>query len=298
VQDILNTLKKEVGSNLKVVEPVAKFTAINVGGPADFFYEARSKEDIIRSVDAARKIRIPFIVIGAGSSVLFSDSGFHGLVIRNVFDGIKEFPAESPASIIIEVGSGISLAKLVRFCAEKNYSGLEKVAGMAGTVGGALVVNTANLSDNVDFLEIVDVIGKTKQVPRNECGFKKGTSRFNGREEIILTARFLLLKSDQDQITRKLNKAIEEGMTVPKEPHVLRLFADDEGQPPERLIEALGLIDAQVGGAVLVTENPNYLRNTGSATSENVLELAKIIKGKIKEKYYSELKEDFVYVGS
>ncbi len=132
-------LLSELGDNLKIVEPQAKYTTLGIGGAADFFWEAKSGDDLVKAVEAAKKSRVQYFILGGGSSVLVSDVGFHGLVIRNQFEGIKESPTDLPSKVEVEVASGTSLAKLVRYSVENNFSGLEGLAGQPGSVGGAIV---------------------------------------------------------------------------------------------------------------------------------------------------------------
>ena len=294
-------LKSHLGKGLKVVESLSQYTLLGVGGHADFFFEAKSAEDLEKGIDAAKAAKVPFFILGGGSSVLVSDAGFHGLVIRNLYEGIKESPTETPIKVQVEVGSGTSLPKLVRYTSQNNFSGLEGLAGMAGTVGGSIVFNSAThgdrISDNLESVRVVDIIGQLRTVPKSDCQFDYASSRFLGRAEVILSAKFNLLRSDPGTINQKINIALAKISDKPKDPKILEIFKYLSGESPERFIEAVGLAGHKIGAAQIMTENANFIQNLGHATSENVTELVNLAKNKVKEKYYTELKESFLYLG-
>lgn len=294
-------LREHLGDSLKLVEPLAKYTILEVGGHADFFFEAKSGEDLEKAVNAAKAAKIPFFILGSGSSVLVSDAGYHGLVIKNLFESIKESPTETPIKVQVEVASGTSLPKLIRYSVDNNFSGLEPLAGMAGTVGGSVVFNSATqgerISDNLESVRVIDIIGQLRTVPKSDCQFDYATSRFLGRAEVILSARFNLLRSDPGTINQKINLALAKISDKPKEPRVLEMFKYLSGESPERFIEAVGLAGHKIGGAQIMTENANFIQNLGHATSENIVELIKLAQSKVKEKYYTELRESFLYLG-
>lgn len=294
-------LKEHLGEGLKVVESLAGYTILGVGGHADFFFEARSAEDLEKAVVAAKAAKVPFFILGSGSSVLVSDAGYHGLVIKNLFESIKESPTETPIKVQIEAASGTSLPKLIRYSLDNNFSGLEGLAGMAGTVGGSIVFNSASrgevISDSLESLKVIDIIGQTRTVPKSDCQFDYGTSRFLGRSEVILSAKFNLLRSDPGTINQKINIALAKISDKPKDPKIMEVFKYLSGESPERFIEAVGLSGHKIGGARIMSEHANFIQNTGHATSENIVELVNLAKSKVKDKYYTELKESFIYLG-
>lgn len=294
-------LKSHLGDGLKVVEQLSPYTILGVGGHADFFFEAKSAEDLEKAASAAKAAKVPFFILGSGSSVLVSDAGYHGLVIKNLFESIKESPTETPIKVQVEVASGTSLPKLIRYCLDNNFSGLEGLAGIAGTVGGSIVFNSAArgevISDNLESIKVIDIIGQIRTVPKSDCQFDYGTSRFLGRSEVILSAKFNLLRSDPGTINQKINIALSKISDKPKDPKILEMFMYLSGESPERFIEAVGLSGHKIGGARIMSEHANFIQNMGHATSENIVELVNLAKVKVKEKYYTELRESFLYLG-
>lgn len=294
-------LSDRLGGKLKIVEPLAPYNELKLGGPADFFIEAKSEDDLINAVEAARAAKVPYFVLGLGTSIVVSDAGYHGLVIKNSYEGIKESPTDTKIKVEVEVSSGTSLAKLVRFSVDNNFSGLEGLAGQPGTVGGALVWNTGEpstpISEAVELIKIIDVVGSVREIGRHEAQFGKATSRFLGRSEVILSVKFHLIRSDSGTVGQNVRIAMEKRSDVAKEPQAIEAFLHVEGQSPERILAAAGLAGFSVGGIKFLESHANQLKNTGNGTSENVADLIKTAQEKVRVKYYTDLKEAFTYLG-
>lgn len=301
MKEARKVLERELGNSLKVVEPLAKHTQLGIGGPGDFFYEAKSSDDLIRGVEAAKHAKIPFFILGSGSGTLISDVGFHGLVILNLYEGIKEIATDVHPRVQVETGSGTSLAKLVRYTIENNFSGLEGLAGLPGTVGGAVVFNSGTngerIENSLDSVRTIDIVGLTRSVPKGECQFGYTTSRFLSREEVVISAKFNLTRSDAGTVGQGVTQAMSRLSDKPREPYTLQLFKYLSGESPEKFIGLVGLSGYTIGGAKIMESNPNFIQNLGHATAENVVEVVKLAKSKVKEKYYTDLQEAFLYIG-
>jgi UDP-N-acetylmuramate dehydrogenase len=301
VKEARKVLERELEDSLKVVEPLAKHTQLGIGGPGDFFFEAKTSDDLIRAVEAAKHAKIPFFILGAGSGVIISDVGYHGLVILNLFEGIKEIATDVQRRVQVEVGSGTSLAKLVRYTIENNFSGLEGLAGLPGSIGGAVVFNSGTngerIENSLDSVRTIDIVGQTRSVPKGECQFGYTSSRFLGREEVVISAKFNLTRSDAGTVGQGVTQAMARLADKPKEPHTLQLFKYLSGESPEKFISLVGLAGYEVGGAKIMESNSNFIQNLGHATAENVVEIVRLAKAKVKEKYYTELQEAFLYIG-
>ena len=124
------------GGNLEFDKNLAPFTSYGTGGPTAYFLRATSAEEIAGAVKTAKKLAIPFIIIGGGTNVLISDSGYKGLVIKLDVKGLKLLPGD-----IIECGAGEQLEDLIDFATESGLTGLEFAAGIVGSVGGAIYGN-------------------------------------------------------------------------------------------------------------------------------------------------------------
>lgn len=297
--DVRKILQDSLGPGLRIIESLARYTPIGIGGPADFFFEARSVSELLKAKTAARVAKVPTLTLGGGSAVLVSGDGFHGLVIRNLAEGVRELPSDTPSTSLVEVASGTSLAKLLRFTIDHSLSGLEFLAGQPGTVGGALVFNLSaggeSIDQSLEELTIIDILGQERHLPRQEGQFGLGASRFLGREEVILSARFKLVRSNPGSTGSKVSLSLAKLDLA--HPRSLTMFRALAGEDPARLISAVGLAGATEGGAAIDAANPNLVINTGKATADDVVSLIKLAKEKVKNKYYSDLKEAFLYVG-
>lgn len=301
MEQVKKILAERLGGKLKIVEPLAPYTELNLGGPADFFIEVKSEDDLTAATATARAAKIPYLILGSGSSVVVSDAGFRGLVIKNSYQGIREAPTDTAIKVELVVASGTALSKLVRFSVENNFSGLEGLTGLPGTVGGALVWNAGGpstpISSAVERLKIIDVVGAVREIDRHEAGFGKSSSRFLGRREVILSAKFHLIRSDAGTVGQNVRLALEKGRDRIKEPQAIEAFLYTEGQSPEKLLAAAGLAGYAIGGAQFLADHANVLKNSGHATSENVADLIKTAQERVKAKYYTKLLEAFTYLG-
>jgi len=132
---IEDRLRKLLGDDLLSQEPLRHHTTLRIGGPADFYLEARSNGQLVEALKAAHELELPHFLLGGGSNALVSDEGFRGLVVRNAIEGI-EFDGTAA-----QVGCGVDFLELIYACRDRELSGLEFAAGIPGSVGGALYGN-------------------------------------------------------------------------------------------------------------------------------------------------------------
>ena len=155
-------MKKNIFDKLKGELPglrenvlLKNYTTYNIGGPAKYFFIAKTSDDLITAMITAKKLKWPIFILGGGSNVLISDKGFNGLVIKIDISDIK-----LQGNRII-VGAGASLTKLRHLSANKGFSGLEWSAGVPGTIGGAIYGNAqafgTKISDTVKSVEVIDI---------------------------------------------------------------------------------------------------------------------------------------------
>lgn len=179
--------------------PLAPFTTFHIGGPARYFAEAQSVEDVKEALAFARANSLPVFVLGGGSNILIADSGFDGVVITMRIQGITA--KKSNDRTLVTVDSGIAWDSFVVWAIEKRLAGLECMSGVPGTVGGAVVANVgcygAQVSDTFVSAEVIDTqdeSGTLQVIKKEKCGFSYHDSifgRLNGRY-IVLRATFAL----------------------------------------------------------------------------------------------------------
>jgi UDP-N-acetylmuramate dehydrogenase len=185
--------------NIQENEPLCRHTTLRVGGPARFFVEATSDEQIREALEFGRKRRLPVFVLGGGSNILMSDAGFAGLVIRMASAGMRTREASSTETEVT-AEAGEVWDDLVAFAVERGLHGLENMSLIPGTVGAAVIGNIgaygAEVKDALLWAEALDAqTGTCRRFTANECAFAYRDSFFKsvqGRRFIVTRAAFLL----------------------------------------------------------------------------------------------------------
>lgn len=308
-------------NNIKINEPLSIHTSIKIGGPAKWYFEAQSKEDLILAVKTALDLRIPYFVLGGGTNVLFKDEGFNGLIIRNKaqnisllgFKGKVEKGQLNLNEIILVSESGATINQLVRYTIEEGLEGLENFLGQPGTVGGA-VYNNAHwqkflIGDKIITAEIINKDGDVVEVNKSYFKFGYDQSILHKTKETVLSVKFRLIKGNKEVLWERANQTLAyRKETQPPFPSLGCTFQNISKSDAMRiatpnltcsagyLIDSVGLKGKTIGGAQISEKHANFILNTGNATSSDVLSLINLIKSKVVEKFGVELKEEIVIV--
>ena len=308
--------------NVKENVSLAPLTTFKIGGPARYFVEISDKNELLEAFDFVSKKNLKYFILGGGSNLLISDKGFDGVVIKIK---LTEFNIDKKQNVFV-VGSGISLAKIVRESAVEGMSGMEWAAGIPGTIGGAIRGNarafgkdTGTVIESVEFLDVNEL--KIKNFNNNECEFSYWGSIFKKKENlVILSAKIKLESGDksksQEEITNIIKKRIAvqpQGVGSPGSfflnPVVTKAelhqeFEKDKGVkskddklPAGWIIDQAGLRGKKIGGAMVSEKHANFIVNTGNATAEDVMMLASYIKQQVRDKYGIQLESEVNYVG-
>ena len=178
--------------------PLAPLTTFNVGGPARYFVEAHSEEDVRTAVAEAHSRRWPLFVLGGGSNLVISDTGWPGLVLKIALTGIAE--RREGTRMLFEVAAGEDWDSFVAHTVARDCAGVECLSGIPGTVGGTPVQNVGaygqEVSDTITSVRVLDTVsGKICELQNADSGFAYRTSIFNARERgryIVLLVTFAL----------------------------------------------------------------------------------------------------------
>lgn len=289
-------MKKEINfPGLRINQSLAVLSTFNIGGPADFFYEAKNEKDLVSLVELAQKKKIPFIIIGGSSNFLFDDLGFRGLVIKMADDSLK---IGQEGKII--VGAGMILSKLVNFCTQKGLAGLEFAAGVPGTLGGAVVGNAGawqeSIGEKVLRVKVLDKEGKIKWLEQKDCQFEYRESLFKKESLIILSVELLLKQEDSQIIKQKVEENLNKRLSQPKEPSAGSVFINPKPDSAGVMIEKCGLKGYQIGGAKISDQHANFIINIGGAKASDVLELIALAKKKVKQQFSLDLKTEIKFL--
>lgn len=297
-------LRDLLGGQLECNRPLAPLTSYQTGGPARFFVTARSGQEISSAISAARKLHVPFFLIGGGSNLLISDSGYDGLVIKIDVMGLRRIDDST-----IESGAGEELMALVNFATKEGLTGLEFAAGIWGSVGGAIYGNAGafggEVGQIVTSLVIVDGEGNLQTVSPDYCRFKYRDSYLKITREVVVSAQFRLAQSTSGVIQTKIDEILAQRET--KHPSALTAgcFFKNIPDPSEpygklpagRLLEQAGAKELAVGGAKVFPKHANIIINAGTATSQEIRQLANLMKQKVKERFGIELQEEVQQLG-
>jgi len=271
-------------------------TYYRIGGPAGIYAVPRDTEELTSLVNICADSGIEFFILGKGSNLLVSDNGYDGCII----DMSVNFTDVITDENFIAAGSGCLLSSAARTAAESSLSGFEELAGIPGTVGGALVMNAGcygkEISELVNTVEILKN-GKIERLGRDEIDFGYRHSSLKG--EVITGAVFRLAHGVKDQIAERMSEYSVQRRN--KQPINLPSCGSVFKRPAEgyagKYIEDCGLKGRKIGGAMVSDLHAGFIVNTGSATASDVLSLIKLIKNEVAGKFGVRLEEEVIYLG-
>lgn len=299
---------------IKTQVPLTGLTTFEIGGPAKYLVDVRSEQDIQEALQWAKEKGVRAVVLAGGSNVLVPDQGLDALVIRFVGNlyGFKEG--------LLDAWAGTNLLLAIQSAGTQGWGGWEKLAGIPGTIGGAVRGNAGAFGPEIkDFVTSVRALhvetGEIREFANAECDFSYRHSFFKDHPEWIVTrVRVQLLKTDSAESATLATGTIAERekrhlqnvraagsyFMNPKAPaEVVTLFETEkqvtsrEGRVPAGwLIEKAGMKGATVGGAIASLQHPNYIVNQGGATAEDVRALAEKVKAAVRSQFGVELSEE------
>jgi UDP-N-acetylmuramate dehydrogenase len=278
-------------------EPLSRHTSLRIGGPADFFVHVASEDDLRGAVAVARIHELPVFVLGGGTNLLVSDRGIRGVVLQN---GWSEAAADGE---VVTASSGTPLAHVAAVAARNGIIGLEWMATVPGTVGGAVHGNAGAFgSETAEALvdaELMDLDGGSWTADPSELGFAYRTTTLQGRPTIVLRARFRGSPGDRATAVRRIKEiANERAAKQPlAQPNTGSIFRNPPGDHAGRLIEAARLKGRKVGGAMVSEKHANFIVNTGGARATDVLELMQLCQREVRERFEVDLVPEVERVG-
>lgn len=282
---------KKVRKNVSMSD----YTSFKIGGPADLFYLAETEEELVRVVGEVRGIGVPYFILGNGSNILAGDGGYRGLIIKLSNCELKI------SENTITAGAGMQISFLLNKCMEESLIGLEFMAGIPGTVGGAVRGNAGawqqNFGDKIQRVKILSENGEIKWIEQNECLFVYRGSRFKYNNEIILAAEIKMEKGEKKETEGQMKTYLEKRKCQPKEPSAGCIFVNPKPRSTGELIEKCGLKGRQIGGAKISEMHANFIVNTGNAKAADVVALIDLVRNEVRSKFNVELKEEIVRIG-
>lgn len=289
---------------------MAQHTTFRVGGPAESLYEAKDAENLRRVIAFLNKEDIPYLVVGRGSNLLVKDKGLEGVVIllRGPLAGMVQGKTDPSVSnlrahdMTVHAGAGLPIVDLLIHCRDSGYGGLEFLAGIPGTVGGAVAMNAGSFGKEIGaWVKEINVItsgGDIVARNRSQLHFSYRALHMEKRSVIIgacLKVDIEGMKTVTKRIAGYLKRRKE---SQPIEyPSAGSVFKNPPNAYAGRLIEHAGLKGKKIGGAMISEKHANYIVNTGDATAKDILGLLSLTQGKVKKETGVTLEPEIKVVG-
>lgn len=284
----------ELRGELRENEPLAPLTTWRVGGPARRLYRPADADDLIaflRQLDPAE----PLLWLGLGSNLLVPDAGFPGTVIHTL-GCLDEMDRLGPTGV--QAQAGVACAKVARFAARHDLVGLEFLAGIPGTLGGALAMNAGAWGGEtwsyVTRVRTLDRSGRVRSRTADE--FRIGYRAVRGSSgEWFLDAELALEPGDGEAAMERIRALLEQrARTQPIGlPSCGSVFRNPRGDHAARLIESAGLKGFRIGGAQVSEKHANFIINTGDATARDIAEVVAHVRREVERQTGVRLQPEF-----
>ena len=286
---------KSLNKKIKFRVKLARFTTFKIGGAARFFLKAVSPKDLQEALSFSKNQGIPVLLLGSGSNILVSDSGLDGLVIKLTGKYFKRLRVNGD---YLEVGCGVKLNQLMLYAKNKGLSGLEFLAGIPGTLGGALIMNAGawgkSIGDLVEEVRVLDYNSKFKLLKKRQLRFSYRKS--NLRKYIVVSVKLKLVGGLRSEIGLRINQLLRQRSKTQENnlPNAGCIFKNPTGAVAGKLIAACGLKTKAVGGAVISGVHANFILNRDKAKTKDVLALMCLMRKEVKNKFRVNLEPEII----
>jgi UDP-N-acetylmuramate dehydrogenase len=290
------------GVRIKVSEPLARYTSMKVGGPADFFVDVGNGSALTRVLRTLHRYGTDFRLLGNGSNVLISDRGVRGAVVH-LSGEFKQIEWREEDEIVrVRVGAAFAVTQLVRETARKGYGGLEFAEGIPGTIGGALFMNAGAYGS--EFERIIDQVdgltreGEPIRLSRTEMTFTYRDSHLPAGM-VVTEVQLRLCREDSAKVTSKVRELVTRRKTSQPSgyPNSGSMFRNPPGDFAGRLIEAAGLKGKKIGSAQISERHGNFIVNLGGAKGEDVRQLMELARAEVRARFGIELEPEVRLLG-
>ena len=267
-------------------EAMSKHTSYGIGGPAKAYVKPKDEVDLANILKFASKHKISTFFIGSGSNILVSDDGIDGIVIT-LGKSLKKLLIKGTS---VYCQSGVMLGKFVKECISRSLSGVESLIGVPGTVGGAVIMNAgafgSEISNYLKKVTVMTMSGQLKSYKVDDIHFSYRNSSFQNNE-ILISAEFELIQSDKKSVVEK--KSIASGGRKKSQPLKYRsagsIFKNPDEGAAGFYIDKAGLKGSKSGDAEISPIHANFFVNHGSAKASDIVELIRLARKTVKEKF-------------
>ena len=273
--------------SLRVQEPLARHTTFRIGGPADYFVDIQSREQIHSLIQLCLEEAVPYFIIGRGSNLLVSDEGYRGLILH-IGSGLADVQIEGTT---VRAESGILLSALASKILAAELDGFQFAAGIPGSLGGAVYMNAGayggEMKDILTHVTALQADGTIREMEPSELNLGYRDSVFQHENLIVLAAEMQLKQGNREEIARGMQDLMER--RISKQPLELPSAGSVFKRPPGYfaggLIEQAGLKGCRIGGAEVSEKHAGFIVNVGGATAADVVALIRRVQQEVQDRF-------------
>lgn len=278
---------------VKRAEPLAPHTWFHLGGPAEFFADPTSVDQLQALVRRCREASTPVRVLGGGSNILVRDEGVAGVVARLAAPAFSDITLDKD---ILSAGGGAKLGHAISTSVREGRAGLETLVGIPGTIGGALHGNAGSRGGDIGQwtcqATVMTRAGEILERKRDELVFAYRESSLD--ELVILGAKFQLEEDDPEELTKRMQKQwiVKKASQPLGHQSAGCIFKNPRGMSAGMLIEQAGLKNTRIGQAEVSDRHANFIIADPGATSGDVLKLIEVVRERVLERLGIELETE------
>lgn len=286
--------------NIHLQEPMKLHTTFKVGGMADCLIALENEEQLKKIQRYLHLVEEPYVVMGNGSNLLFSDEGYQGIVLQigNKMNTVTVDGCRVTAQ------AGALMSQVAKIAKEHSLTGLEFASGIPGTVGGGVVMNAGayggEMSQVVLSVTVVNQDGEIMELDNETMEFSYRYSTIRNQPFVVTSVTFQLKQGDAIKIQETMDElAVRRRAKQPLEyPSAGSTFKRPEGYYAGELIMNAGLRGFRIGGAQVSDKHCGFVINTGNATAADVMDVICEVQERVKEKFNVDLEPEVVFLGN
>ena len=286
MSDFFQTLGQVLrAEQIRVREPMSRHTTFRAGGPADYYVEPETRQELAAVLDLCRQWGMPYYILGNGSNLLVGDKGYRGVMVALG----KPWAEVEAEGCKIRAGAGALLSAAARLALKGNLTGMEFASGIPGTVGGAVVMNAgaygSELSDVLGQVMALTPEGQVQRFSSAELELGYRTSCVCSRRYVVLEAEFILSVGEGAAIRQRMEElAARRRARQPLEyPSAGSTFKRPPGYFAGKLIQEAGLSGFSVGDAQVSEKHCGFVINRGEAAASDILMVCREVQSRVLE---------------
>ncbi len=287
---------------IRFMEPMMKHTSLRIGGPADLFVIPQNLPSLKNILIIVNRKKIPFFVLGGGTNILVKDGGIEGVAISLISFRKIEILSEHEMNVRIYVETGAPLQRLVQYSKEDGYSGIEGLAGIPGSVGGAISGNAGafgyEMKDVLISISTMDTEGniKTRGVDNIDFGYRRSNI---SSTDLLLSAEILLKKDSKEHVSARIEDFLKRKWESQpfSETSAGCVFKNPPGLFAGKLIDEAGCKGMKIGDVEVSSTHANFFINKGRANASDFIRLMDNVTQRVKERFRVVLEPEIRIVG-